>query len=285
MLTTPTRQEILDELKQPLEATRVAKRKGAGNMELSYLQGYDVISSLNEIFGFDGWSDRLISLDFVADVGKGEMWRASVEISVMIGERAVAHADTGVGISRSKNAEEIEKAIKEAVTDALKRAARKFGDQFGNSLYDKDAPEHKGEQREKLATTPQLTRSETARAKAVELGFRTPKGAVPAPLADGEEERKVTAKTRVYEEFIAVNDKARVITLAQSEVAETEQFKRFLASASANKLPFAVDADLMAFENATSKHVEFPVIADNQTSEDWNAWATLIDSGSLRWPE
>lgn len=139
---------ILDELGKPLDPKRVAKRDGAGSMKLSYLETYDVIDTLNRIFGYDGWSDRVLELAPVNE----NLWRATVELSAWIGERLVTHSDTGIGVSRGGKSEETEKCVKEAVSDGLKRAARKFGDQFGNCLYDKHAPEHGGTQQRPLST-------------------------------------------------------------------------------------------------------------------------------------
>jgi DNA repair and recombination protein RAD52 len=51
----------------------------------------------------------------------------------------VSREDVGFGTGVAKNlADAHEGAAKEAVTDALKRALRSFGNQFGNSLYSKD---------------------------------------------------------------------------------------------------------------------------------------------------
>lgn len=49
------------------------------------------------------------------------------------------HEDVGYGISDNKNkGEAIEKAKKEAVSDARKRALRLFGNALGNSVYDRE---------------------------------------------------------------------------------------------------------------------------------------------------
>jgi DNA recombination protein Rad52 len=129
---------ILNDLSQPLDPSRVSKRTGAGSRQLSYLETYDVINHLNSIFGYDGWSDYLTGIERIGPT----LWRATVRIEAHIGDTLVTHSDTGIGVHTKESNEEIEKAVKEAASDALKRAARKFGDQFGNCLYDKSAPEH-----------------------------------------------------------------------------------------------------------------------------------------------
>jgi len=148
------RETILGQLARPLDPSRVAKRSGAGSRKLSYLESYDVIDHLNLIFGYDGWSDRVQE---IAQVNE-HVWRATVELIVEIGDRTVIHTDTGIGICKGASTEEQEKAVKECVSDALKRAARKLGDQFGNCLYDKEAPEHNGRN---APPAPQQPREQT----------------------------------------------------------------------------------------------------------------------------
>ena len=128
--------EVLQHLSRPLDTSRIATRDGAGGRKLSYLEAHDVISKLNEIFGFDGWRDTMRDFEPVGD----KLFRATVDLEVRIGDTWIRHSDVGIGVVTGANvtSESIEKAVKEAVSDALKRAARKFGDQFGNCLYDKE---------------------------------------------------------------------------------------------------------------------------------------------------
>lgn len=50
----------------------------------------------------------------------------------------ISRQDVGFGTGVARNlADAHENSAKEAVTDALKRSLRSFGNQFGNSLYDK----------------------------------------------------------------------------------------------------------------------------------------------------
>ena len=118
----------IDELKKPLAASNVSSRQGPGGKALSYVAGFYVIETANRVFGFDGWSYEVQSF---REVGKGVI--AHVRVTVQTINGPVIREDVGWG------QDDPEKAVKEAVTDALKRALRTFGDQFGNSLYDKDA--------------------------------------------------------------------------------------------------------------------------------------------------
>ena len=131
MLTT----EQIEKLKRPLAASRVKSRSQSGRA-VSYLEGYDVIDAANDIFGFDGWSYFVKSIEPLGGDEKRRLYQAVVTVTV----GNAARADVGHGISAGDSSEAQETAIKGAVTDALKRALRSFGAQFGNSLYDKDGP-------------------------------------------------------------------------------------------------------------------------------------------------
>ena len=101
---------------------------------MDYLASWDVIATANEIFGFDGWSSETTRLELV---GPEFGWLATVRITV----GGVVREDSGFapyaigeqGLLR----ETVDTAVKAAVSDALKRALRSFGEQFGNSLYNK----------------------------------------------------------------------------------------------------------------------------------------------------
>lgn len=129
-------------LQQDLDRARVASRSQSG-MSLSYLEGYDVIDTANQIFGFDGWSYVVTKLEKVSETknAKGNAviaYIAQVKVSVNAGGDMVIKEDVGFGNGISKDiGGAYESATKEAVTDALKRALRSLGNQFGNALYDK----------------------------------------------------------------------------------------------------------------------------------------------------
>ena len=52
-------ENILERLQQPLDPGRVRQRKGPGGKSLAYLEGHDVISTANDLFGFE-WSSQLV---------------------------------------------------------------------------------------------------------------------------------------------------------------------------------------------------------------------------------
>ena len=90
------------------------------------------------MLGFDGWSYRVDELHPTTTTLGIIMYRATVTVEAL----GVRRTDVGVGIvAPNRDGEDTpeahETAIKGAATDALKRAFRSFGAQFGNDLYDK----------------------------------------------------------------------------------------------------------------------------------------------------
>ena len=131
-------------LSSELSADRIKVRDKA-NIKLSYLEGFDIIDTANNIFGYGNWAYTISSLEQVSqEVNSNQnvvvCYKAIVKVDVydidhstMISRQDVGF---GTGVARSL-ADAHENSAKEAVTDALKRSLRSFGNQFGNSLYDK----------------------------------------------------------------------------------------------------------------------------------------------------
>ncbi len=176
-----TLEAINDQLKQPLDVTRVKKRQGGGGSSLSYIETHDVISTLNRVFGFDGWEFQLLHFEQF-QTPKGLVFRQTARLIVKFDGRPFLREDVGIGIASNANADQLEKGMKESASDALKRCARTLGEQFGNSLYQKDAPEHQGEQRAALPTEAQYQAYCLIHAKAVEVGVRLKTGDAPPLL-------------------------------------------------------------------------------------------------------
>lgn len=130
-------------LEADLPRDAVKTREQAGQ-KLSYIDGHFAISRANEVFGPEGWSYRT---EAISEVHRGTRPGRDGENTVLIYEaivtvRALGVERTDVGIGQCDAglkalAQGIEKARKEAVTDALKRALRTFGPSFGLALYDK----------------------------------------------------------------------------------------------------------------------------------------------------
>ena len=127
-----------------LDSSRI-KSRSKGNVSLSYLEGFDVIETANKIFGYGNWSYNISKLEQVSQEQNHNQnhvicYKAVINITVhdLQHSKTVSREDVGFGTGIAKTlADAHEGGAKEAVTDAIKRTLRSFGNQFGNSLYDK----------------------------------------------------------------------------------------------------------------------------------------------------
>src|SRR5574344_992734 len=134
----------LDILNQELDSSRIKTRE-KGNISLSYIEGHDVIETANKVFGFGNWDYAISKLELVSsEINQNQnnviCYKAIVQVLVHSDDHSkdISREDVGFGTGVSKIlADAHENAGNEPVTDALKRAMRSFGNQFGNSLYDK----------------------------------------------------------------------------------------------------------------------------------------------------
>ncbi|MEE9301811.1 MAG: Rad52/Rad22 family DNA repair protein [Alphaproteobacteria bacterium] len=133
------------EQKRTLEAKLSAKHvktREVGEVTLSYIEGWHVIAEANRIFGYDAWDRETLHTSCVwqgASRGRHACsYLARVRISVRAGPVTIVREGTGAGHSIGRIVGEAhENAIKEAETDAMKRALMTFGNPFGLALYDK----------------------------------------------------------------------------------------------------------------------------------------------------
>lgn len=126
-------------LQAPLSKGNVKKNpKG-----FDYVEGWHVIAEANRIFGFDGWDRETVEMERLADPEQvNGNWRVAyhcrVRITVKTEGREVIRDGSGYGSGILKDIRDAhESAIKEAETDAMKRALMTFGNPFGLALYDK----------------------------------------------------------------------------------------------------------------------------------------------------
>lgn len=121
------------------------KTRTKGNIELSYLEGFDIIDTANKIFGYGNWSYTISQLEQVSQETNQNQnivicYKAVVKVTVydMQHTEQIEREDVGFGTGIGKTlADAYENAAKEAVTDCIKRCFRTLGAQFGNTLYDK----------------------------------------------------------------------------------------------------------------------------------------------------
>jgi DNA repair and recombination protein RAD52 len=125
-------------LAQPMLEKNVSKRKGPSGYELNYIEGWFAMDEANRIFGFDGWSSETLLMDCVSDDIKCISYIAKVRISCS----NVVREGWGAGHGRAPKkgfitiGELHESAVKEAETDARKRALMTFGKPLGLACYD-----------------------------------------------------------------------------------------------------------------------------------------------------
>ena len=103
-------------LSAPFEPHKVSVRKGGGNTYLSYLNARDVMDRLDSVVGFNNWEDAY------RETPSG---RVICKLSINIDGQWISKEDAAGDSSFE--------AEKGAVSDALKRAAVKFG--IGRYLY------------------------------------------------------------------------------------------------------------------------------------------------------
>lgn len=136
--------EQISALSGPLDRSAVKQRKQAGT-SLSYVEGWHVISEANRIFGFGNWMRETVEIKCVAERERkiGERQREgfgvtyTAKVRVTVGDVVREGVGAGHGIDADLG-QAHESAIKEAETDAMKRALITFGNPFGLALYDKD---------------------------------------------------------------------------------------------------------------------------------------------------
>jgi DNA recombination protein Rad52 len=144
--------EQITALSAPLDRAKVRQRR-QGRSQVSYLEGWQVIVEANRIFGFDGWQRETFALRCVHQAerligeeqrpGWGVTYTARVRISVSTtGQPALIREGCGAGHGIDTDLGQAhESALKEAETDAMKRALMTFGNAFGLALYDKQQRE------------------------------------------------------------------------------------------------------------------------------------------------
>ena len=123
---------------KPLRS-EIHSRKGHGNSKVSYLSTDCVSRTLNDIFGFDGWTSEVLQVTrtLMQQNSKGQ-WLVIYDAKVRCTHKASGAFKEDIGVADSIHGQiqcAISNAIKAAVSDGLKRAARHFGDKLGNVLY------------------------------------------------------------------------------------------------------------------------------------------------------
>ena len=148
-----TDKQIAD-LSALLNRAHVKQRSQSGR-SLSYVEGWHAIAEANRIFGFDAWTRETFDVRLVAErerkIGEKRDFNGKIEkpgkdgwgVSYIAKVRVTVDGVIREGIGSGHGIDvdlglAHESAIKEAETDAMKRALMTFGNPFGLALYDKE---------------------------------------------------------------------------------------------------------------------------------------------------
>jgi len=164
-----TMQELLKKLEEKIPQNAVEQRDGGSGKKLSYLTGHYVIDRLNQTIGQGFWSyaakvHKLHEGEIEGRYGKSfyVSYMAEVNLRVKFPNGEICdYQDAGFGDGQDKAnpGKSHELAIKEAITDGLKRCARVLGNSMGNGLYDKSGD---GVEQEQVAPSKGVEASRTA---------------------------------------------------------------------------------------------------------------------------
>ncbi len=141
-----------DRLVSGVNPARVSK----DDKGFSHLEAYHVRVTLNRIFGYGRWSATTMLCDLVFETetpskmaGNGSRWTVCYKAKVCLsvnspyGSPLASYTEYAVGdaANQPSRAYAHDFAMKTAESQALKRCAVNFGDQFGLSLYNKGSLE------------------------------------------------------------------------------------------------------------------------------------------------
>jgi DNA repair and recombination protein RAD52 len=146
-MNSPFTPEQIAELDKPIDSKKVAHRQGGGGTQLSYIEGHEAIDAANRLFGYGSWGFEVVGVparDHYTDTNgeiKAMWYSAKIRLHVRgcepIEEMGLVEVQLPKPGRESSFGQQVDVAMKGSITDALKRALRCYGDQFGNSLYDR----------------------------------------------------------------------------------------------------------------------------------------------------
>jgi len=144
------------------EEFKQLSRKEQRELGLSYFETWQVIDRLNQILGTENWSHQVLQITKLE--AEKPTYMAHVRLTVNVGGVVTVKDGIGYGTDKGKyNPHEM--AIKEAESDALKRAAKNLGRSVGLALYDK-SQEYVSDEDSSKTTTANLqdaSKSDSAR--------------------------------------------------------------------------------------------------------------------------
>jgi hypothetical protein len=258
--------EQLTALASPLDPARICTRR-QGRASVPYLKGWAVIEEANAIFGFDGWQRQTIACQCVTQAersigeerkpGWGVTYIARVRITVFAGGHGpLIREGTGAGHGIDVDLGQAhESAIKEAETDAMKRALVTFGARFGLSLYDRS-------QRPMGGAAPQAARPLGAAAQ----------GAAPQAPANGVVRRLPPAQAQPQGQPAQTPSRAHAPASPAPDTPLDPPTIRSLHERIRGLLPPQLAAFSQAFRRAFQVPADIPTIAELITQQRHQLW-------------
>ncbi|KAI5133966.1 DNA repair and recombination protein RAD52 [Nematocida ausubeli] len=133
--------DIKQELERQLGPEYISFRN-CGYTEEPYIEGWTAVQMANRIFGYNGWSSQVLSVQTVdaedlPDNRSTISAQAHIRITLKDG---IIREDIGFGVAERVNGKgkAIKQAYKSAVTDGIKRALKQFGRAMGSCCNDKN---------------------------------------------------------------------------------------------------------------------------------------------------
>lgn len=142
-----TYEELVKDLDAKIPREAISTREAGNGRRLDYLSGYYVIDRLNKVLGPGNWAyeaDSHLVHQGIVPSRSGDThsvhYLSKVRLVVTIGGKPTEFRDYGYGDGTDKTnpGKAHELAVKESVTDGLKRCAKNLGMSFGLALYSKD---------------------------------------------------------------------------------------------------------------------------------------------------
>ena len=223
--------DILKDLNGKLNQSMIRTRE-VGRTKIPYLEGDKVIETANRIFGHNGWSitmrgaverfeigthtkNNVESITFTYTVPVLCEFHGLLEDGTV---HTVRKGDVGKNSTYSHTIQEHEMAISGCATDALKRAMRHLGNQFGLTLYDKSSADFQAaikgtttKKKQQSTTTTkkkqstQTTKSKTSKASKGKTKTSTKTTTKPAATEEVADEKWDRALAYVIPETVEVD--------------------------------------------------------------------------------
>lgn len=231
------RAELTAKLDSKIPRDVISKREAGNGRTLDYLEGWYVIARLNEVFGQGNWFYTTDEMRLVFEGTVSEKKVAHYVAKVTVNALGIKFSDYGYGDGMDKynpgKAHEL--AVKEAVTDGIKRAAKNFGMSMGLALYDKSRENVENETEVKSKTGAGNTKragavtASASEAVVVNTTTSTPISSSPI-TSSGTSETSLVSKAKSRDELNALIRATARTVVAKKKLADMASVKVYMDS-------------------------------------------------------